>query len=116
MPTAKRACPTPGCPELTRGGRCAGHRDAAEDRRGTARQRGYDTTWEHRRRRYLIRHPICVDCGALANVADHHPTSRRDLLAQGVTDPDAEHRLRALCTHCHSAETARLQPGGWNAR
>lgn len=52
----------------------------------------------------------------MATVADHHPTSRRELLTQGVTDPDADHRLRPLCTTCHNRETARNQPGGWNAR
>lgn len=118
MPYAKRACPHVGCPEITAGGPCDAHRDQADDRRGSARQRGYDSAWEHRRARYLRREEnlFCLLCGGLANVADHHPLSRRQLLEQGVPDPDADHRLRPLCTSCHNAETARNQPGGWNAR
>lgn len=114
MPRAMRVCPTPGCPNLTSGGRCQGCRSEAEERRGSRQARGYDAAWERKRARYLTAHPICVLCSGMATVADHHPTSRRDLLAQGVTDLDADHRLRALCAPCHSSETARLQPGGWN--
>lgn len=111
-------CPTPGCPELTNGGRCATHRQAAEQNRGTAAQRGYGgRAWRVARRAVLRRDPICVLCRRdFATVADHWPVSRRDLLADGVTDPDAPHRLRALCASCHSQETAREQPGGWNQR
>lgn len=116
MPYAKRNCPRAGCPETTTGGPCAAHLEQAEDRRGSARHRGYTTAWEHKRARYLSRYPICCLCGRLANVADHHPVSRRDLLAFGVPDPDADHRLRPLCESCHNAETARNQPGGWHAR
>lgn len=64
-----------------------------------------------------MRDPICVVCGvAFATVADHWPTSRRELVEQGVANPDAPHRLRALCASCHGSETAREQPGGWNRR
>lgn len=113
---AMRVCSVVGCPELTTGGQCTEHRRQADARRGSARERGYDARWERKRRRYLARHPICVLCGGQATVADHHPESRRDLVAMGVPDPDADDRLRPLCTPCHNAETARHQPGGWNAR
>lgn len=116
MPTRTQACATVACPEVVPRGRCTGCERAAEQRRGDARQRGYDETWKRRRAAYLSHNPICVLCGGVANVADHHPVSRRDLVRQGVTDPDADHRLRPLCETDHNRETAVNQPGGWNAR
>ena len=116
MARALRVCPAPGCPQLTSGGRCGTHAREADQARGTAAQRGYDHCWTRRRTAYLRRHPFCRLCPGLASVADHYPTSRRDLVAQGVSDPDADHRLRPLCAPCHGKETAHHQPGGWNAR
>lgn len=117
--TRRRAltiCTTPGCPEYTDSGRCDGCRTEAEQRRGSARQRGYGgRAWSRSRRAVLQRDPLCVlGCGRPATVADHWPVSRRDLVAQGVADPDAPHRMRGVCVPCHSSETAREQPGGWN--
>lgn len=110
-------CSTPGCPELTTtGGKCPECRSEADARRGSARQRGYDGSWERKRATYLRRFPICALCGGLSTVADHYPTSRRDLIAMRVPDPDADHRLRPLCASCHGVQTALHQPGGWNAR
>lgn len=127
MPRAMRVCPCLGCPaherscpELTTGGRCERCTTTADQRRGTRQQRGYDSRWERKRKAYLSKpeHLFCVLCHAPSNVADHYPVSRRDLVAQGVPDPDADHRLRPLCRTCHSKETAANpgQRGGWNAR
>lgn len=41
-----RVCAKPGCPELTRGRRCATHEREAEEARGTRQQRGYDREHE----------------------------------------------------------------------
>lgn len=117
MSRASHICATVGCPAvIPRAGRCPDCKGNAERERGTAASRGYDSRWARRRLAYLKRHPICVRCGGIANVADHYPTSRRELLTLGVPDPDADHRLRPLCTPCHGTETARHQPGGWNSR
>lgn len=113
---ALKTCSQPGCPELVEQGRCDGCRGQADAQRGSARQRGYDSAWEAKRSNYLTRNPFCRLCHGLASVADHHPTSRRDLIAAGVADPDADHRLRPLCAPCHNSQTAQHQPGGWNAR
>ncbi len=117
MPRKPRPpCSVPGCPELTTGGRCPAHQREAEQQRGTAAERGYDARrWARIRRAYLYAHPWCVLCGRTAVVVDHFPESRRSLVARGVADPDAWHRLRPLCTQCHSRETAVHQPGGWAA-
>lgn len=126
MPRALRVCPVPGCPELTRGGRCPDHRAQAEARRGTAAQRGYG---HHHRTRFragvLRRHPMCVcterdhrnhvgECLAPSTVADHWPIDRRELVLRGL-DPDDPHHGRGLCKACHDQHTSVEQPGGWHA-
>lgn len=116
MPRKPRPpCSVPGCPELTTGGRCEAHRREAEQQRGTSAERGYTTRWQRIRKAYLYRNPWCLLCGRTATVADHFPFSRRQLVAEGVADPDACNRLRRLCTRCHNRETAKRQPGGWAA-
>ncbi len=121
MPRAPRPCPVSGCPELTTGGRCAEHRRQSDRERGTATQRGYTGAGHKRfRRAVLHRDPLCVLCllrglPVVATVADHHPLSRRDLVAAGL-NPDDPSRGRGLCKPCHDRETALHQPGGWAAR
>ncbi len=117
MPRALKTCSTVGCPELVPKGRCAVCAREAEARRGTAAQRGYGSSWTRRRSAFLRRpeNVFCRLCQSVATVADHWPRSRRELVAMGVRDPDAEHRLRPLCAPCHGKETAASQPGGWNA-
>jgi 5-methylcytosine-specific restriction enzyme A len=111
-------CTVAGCPTLCTGGRCTEHKRAADRQRGSAAERGYGSkAWRFARRVVLRRDPICVLCKrAFSTLADHWPISRRELVAMGVRDPDAPHRLRGLCGPCHSRETAREQPGGWNRR
>lgn len=113
--TGWRVCSTPGCPEFTQGGRCDGCRAKAEKQRGSARQRGYGREHEQRfRPAVLARDPVCVVCRQRPSAhADHHPHSRRELVEQGL-DPNDPKYGRGLCHPCHSSETARHQPGGWN--
>ena len=90
---------------------------APQAKRDTAADRGYGHHWRVAvRRPYLAAHPLCVLCGRLSTVADHHPLTRRTLILQGVPDPDAWHRLRALCKPCHDRHTALTTPGGWARR
>ena len=112
---ARTVCSVPGCPNLTDTGRCASCRADAEQARGTARQRGYGGQHENRfRPGVLTRDPVCVLCHQRPSVhADHWPQSRRELIAAGL-DPDDPANGRGLCGRCHSSETARHQPGGWN--
>lgn len=123
-----RVCSAPGCPRIVTdgGSRCLPCRTEAERRRGTARDRGYDREHETRfRPGVLARNPYCVCaaaehghkpglCGRPSKHADHHPLSRRELVEAGL-DPNDPARGRGLCGPCHSSETARHQPGGWNA-
>ncbi len=117
MTRAKSVCPTSGCATITEGGRCGTCRSKAEQVRGSASQRGYNSR-SHRirfRQGVLSKHPFCVLCGSVATVADHHPLSRRELEAQGL-DPNDPERGRGLCKPCHDRETSTHQPGGWNQR
>jgi 5-methylcytosine-specific restriction enzyme A len=117
-------CTVPGCPEYTTRGRCDEHRREAEQRRGSARQRGYGRGHEQRfRPGVLARDRTCVcgdethghaaPCGRPAVHADHWPLDRRALVARGL-DPDDPQHGRGLCPPCHSRHTAAEQPGGWN--
>lgn len=119
-------CSVPGCPEYTDcGGRCEDHRREAEQRRGSARQRGYGRQHEQRfRPAVLARDPACVctdaahnhgqPCGKPSVHADHWPHSRRELVEQGEDPNDPKHG-RGLCASCHSKETANnpSQIGGF---
>lgn len=50
---SRRVCPTPGCPNLTAGGRCPTCQAKADKIRGSRQQRGYDRAHETTRRRLL---------------------------------------------------------------
>lgn len=112
-------CSTPGCAALTDGGRCSDCRREAEQARGSASQRGYGHRHETRfRQAVLAKHPVCVLCGLQpSTVADHHPLSRRELVARGMDADDPQHG-RGLCASCHGKATQANegQRGGWNAR
>ena len=108
-----RPCSTPGCPELVEGGpSCPAHvaeaRRRDEERRPRSERR-YGPEFERNRAALLADRPLCAcGCGRLADTADHWPVTRRELLAQGVADPDARHRLRPLFHACHNRESAQL--------
>lgn len=110
-----RVCSEPGCPELSDEARCETHRIEGrrqrEARRESPAERGYGPEWRRHSRSFLSGHPICVLCSEPARVADHWPKTRKQLLADGVTDPDLEMFLRPLCTRCHNRETAAGHQG-----
>lgn len=112
-----RVCAEPGCPEITTHTRCEAHRKAkrrAEDqRRPTARQRGYNAQWERTRRAYLAAFPICQDPdGCLAPAIDVDHIDGQGPLGERGHDWA---NLRGLCHPHHSKRTALDQPGGWHA-
>ena len=112
-------CPT--CKTLHHGiGKCdrckAAVQKASDQQRGSAAARGYGRNWTKIRGHYLKRNPQCCLCQAAAEVPDHYPVSRRDLIERGDLHPDADQHLRPLCRPCHSKQTAIHEPGGWNRR
>lgn len=120
-------CSTPGCSNpKRRRGRCADCVAAGEQRRGSARQRGYGAGHEKRFRPGVLRRdPLCVctderhghgpACLIQAVHADHHPHGRDELIRLGLNPNDPQYG-RGLCHSCHSKVTAEKQPGGWNIR
>lgn len=114
-----RVCSQPGCPTIYDGtaSRCPAHRKQAEQAH-SRKGKGYKTK-AHLigfRAAVLRRDPICVLCGvAQSTDADHYPTSRVDLIDQGLNPNDPVYG-RGLCHPCHSRSTSHEQPGGWNAR
>lgn len=112
MPARLKVCSRPGCPDLTRSGRCSGCDAAAERERGTAAQRGYDHRWRRTRDAFLAEHPFCTEefCLALATDVDH-------IDGRGPHGPRGHDwsNLRSFCHSHHSKRTARDQPGGWHA-
>jgi 5-methylcytosine-specific restriction enzyme A len=111
MPTRPlHPCNRPSCPKLTNARFCPEHAEAERQRyeatRTSASDRGYGRTWRKRRANFLDRHPLCEDCGEPSTDADHVP-SRRELVARGEVDPDADEFLHARCHRHHSSKTAR---------
>lgn len=111
-----RACAHPGCPTLTTSHtRCPQHtaaqRKASDTHRPNANQRGYGSQWRRTARTFLRAHPTCIDCGDPATVPDHSPLTRRELVAHGITNPDAPAFLRPRCKPCHDRKTVREDGG-----
>lgn len=99
------SCPTCGRINDTR--TCPEH---APQKRPHFKARGYDAHYQRQRTKLLASKPLCVmGCGRPANVADHHPLSRKQLVALGVPDPDALKHLRPMCTRCHNAKSAKTR-------
>lgn len=104
------------CTALVAKGRCPDCSSDADRTRGTATERGYNSVGHRRFRTAVLRRdPICVLCGSVSTVADHHPLSRRELVEEGL-NPNDPARGRGLCASCHGKETVQHQPGGWNPR
>ncbi len=99
-------CSAPGCSVRVPRGRCPRHARAADRRRGTAHERGYDSRWQQARRAYLTEYPFCVDCGRPASVVDHNQPHRGDPALFWV-----ESNWRARCATCHNRKTATRDGG-----
>lgn len=122
MPVASlRPCSVPRCPTLVRGGgRCAHHAKAQQQRgdrlRGTAQERGYDSTWAAFSKQWRQRYPLC---GMRSDGALHAQHSR--CVQQGQENPHDlvtdhiqpmadggekydEANLQTLCRACNSAK------------
>lgn len=84
-------------------------------KRGSARERGYNTRWEKARKAYLMRHPLCVMCekdGRItpARVVDHIIPHRGDTALFWDTS-----NLMSLCAHCHNSAKQREERGRFQA-
>lgn len=92
-------CSTPGCGNLTPGGKCATHRAAAQKaRKERETWRDYSPQWKALRAKILRLEPNCRFCGEKATVVDHI----KPLKDGGTHDPG---NLRPLCKPCHDRRT-----------
>ena len=82
------------------------------DKRLSAWQRGYDSTWQKLRNAFIKRNPLCVYCmktGVIkpAEEIDHIVPHKGDNVLRL-----SESNLQALCKQCHSRKTA-TEDGGF---
>lgn len=87
----------------------------ADDRRGSARQRGYDTKWEKARAAFLAEHPLCRTCEkagkvTAATVVDHIKPHRGDPVLFW-----ASNNWQPLCKRHHDREKQREERANPNA-
>ena len=107
---AKHPCSHPGCPNLVPHGMkyCKEHSSMHQgEDRPRANERGYNARWRKARKRYLTKHPLCVECLKKdppmyreATVVDHIRPHRGD----PVLFWD-ESNWQALCKECHDLKT-----------
>ncbi len=76
-----------------------------DDRRGSSTQRGYGYAWQQKRKAFLLRHPICRRCPAMATDVDHIIP-----LARGGSHD--EFNLQSLCKRHHNEKTGRERRRG----
>jgi 5-methylcytosine-specific restriction protein A len=90
---------------------------SADEVRGTAAERGYDSAWTKLRNAYIRDHPVCSfandtdllhRCDVAACIVDHI----RPISQHGVRLDPAN--LRPVCRPCHDALTANLKKRGVN--
>jgi len=111
-----RPCKQVGCPQLTRdsSGYCDEHIHAVNEQqtryeryRGSARQRGYDSTWERLRKIVLRENPLCHDCLDRDRITPakevHHIKKVREHPALRLVKSN----LMCLCSQCHKSRTGK---------
>ncbi|HEV7251665.1 MAG TPA: HNH endonuclease signature motif containing protein [Mesorhizobium sp.] len=69
-----------------------------DQRRPSARARGYDATWQKARAEFLTHNPTCRFCGKPAIVVDHVKPHKGDQRLFWLKS-----NWQALCTPCHSS-------------
>lgn len=108
----KTQCKYPGCGNLTSEVYCEEHADRryeADKSRASAAKRGYDARWRRARKHYLAKHPLCVECGALATDVDHIVDHRGNYELFWDTN-----NWQSLCHSCHSIKTQKTHKGYWD--
>jgi len=88
---------------------------AADDRRGSARERGYSTAWDKFARSWLIGNPLCVYCAAqdrdqAAELVDHIIPHKGDPAAfWPQPGDDWSAFFAASCRACHDGPKQRAE-------
>ena len=102
-------CAHPGCPRLVPRGKkyCDAHTALHPEEIRSAAERGYGSRWNKARKRFLKKHPLCVECQregryVKATVVDHVKPHRGD--PKLFWDQD---NWQPLCKHHHDVKTRR---------
>ena len=103
----KVPCKHPGCPKLIKSGSkyCEKHAPLHPEEVRSAVSRGYGSRWRRARKRFLEKHPLCVECQkegryVKATVVDHIVPHRGAPLL--FWD---ESNWQPLCKHHHDVKT-----------
>lgn len=112
MPTrAHRPCAHAGCRRLVHSGRCekhTRHRHRIDARgRGTAAQRGYDSTWRKVRATKLSADPLCERCERMGRTTAATLVHHKIPVRQDPSLRLALSNLMSLCVSCHPHEEAK---------
>ena len=110
MPTKPRVpCKHPGCAALIPSGTkyCDQHKPLHPEENRSSAKLGYGAAWQKARKRFLLSHPLCVEClkegrYVKATDVDHIIPHRGD--RRLFWD---ESNWQALCHRCHSSKTRR---------
>lgn len=115
----KKPCRHPGCPELTEDRYCPAHRKELSreyNKSNRPYQKFYNTTrWQRLRKRFLLEHPLCVECERLGRIT---PATVVDHIKPHEGNPEMfwdEDNVQSLCKPCHDSKTAR-EDGRWGKK
>lgn len=105
----KKPCKHAGCPRLTNGHYCDQHAKLHINDRESAFERGYNNGWKNASKRFLAKHPFCVECERInkltpATVVDHIRPHRGDKIL--FWD---ESNWQPLCKKCHDRKTRTIE-------
>jgi 5-methylcytosine-specific restriction protein A len=82
------------------------------ERRGTARERGYNSRWEQAALTFKRKHPLCAECLRQGRVT---PGTQVDHIIAHKGDQhlfwDTKNNWQNLCVSCHSSKSAREDGG-----
>ena len=81
---------------------------------GSSASRGYGSRWRKVRERFLMEHPLCVECLKEGRIT---PATDVDHIVPHKGNPDLfwdYDNLQALCHKCHSRKTAKEDGGFGN--
>lgn len=119
MRSRSAVCTSPGCPNITPGGRCSECTRVATQARTTGAL-VYDQRWQRTRRRYLKAYPYCQCPPCMGVPAVYRPRAtevhHRDGLGPHGPRGHAWDNLMSVTHAHHSRITSNEQPGGWNDR
>ncbi len=80
-----------------------------EKKRGSSRERGYDSAWQKASKAYLKKHRTCVYCGNPAECVDHIVAHKGDKNLFWLSSNWA-----ASCIKCNSRKAAKEEGGFGN--